>query len=109
MHSIVAHVKRIPLFVFVLMVMVGCSIMVKPSTIPMVKGVDNVSLKGSTLAVMNAEKDASPYEIANEKGQKLGIIANRQVWSGKLVESLSGELARRGAQIRASPGEAKRW
>lgn len=79
----------------------SCSVAVKPGNVPRVKGIDNVSLKGVALIVVNAEKNSTPYEIPNEKGQKLGIIANRQAWSGKLVEALSGELARRGAEIRA--------
>ncbi len=79
----------------------SCSVAVKPGNVPMVKGIDKVSLKGVSLIVVNAEKDSSQFEIPNEKGQKLGIMANRQAWTGKLVEALSGELAKRGAQIRA--------
>ncbi|HTG02271.1 MAG TPA: hypothetical protein VK654_16945 [Nitrospirota bacterium] len=80
---------------------VSCTVAVKPGVVPGVKGINNVSLKGVSLIVVNGEKDALPFEIPNEKGQKIGITANKQAWTGKLVEALSGELAKRGAQIRS--------
>jgi hypothetical protein len=101
MKSICSVLMNCAALVISAVLVLGCSVAVKPGNVPMVKGIDNVSLKGVSLIVMNAEKDSSEFEIPNEKGQKLGIIANRQVWSGKLVEALSGELAKRGAQLRS--------
>ncbi len=79
----------------------GCSMVVTPNYVPPIKGYDTVSFSGLSVIVANAEKDSSAYQIPNEKGQKLGIVANRQAWSGKIVEGLASELARRGARVRA--------
>jgi uncharacterized lipoprotein YajG len=79
----------------------GCTVAVKPHNVPLVKGVQTGSLKGLSLIVVNAEKDSSAYEIMDDKGQKLGITANRREWAAKLAEALSEELARRGARLRS--------
>jgi hypothetical protein len=79
----------------------GCSMSIKPSAVPLVKGLEPISLSGDSLSITNAEKDSSAYDILNEKGQKLGITANRQAWSRIFIDALAGEMSRRGAQIRA--------
>ncbi len=79
----------------------GCSMVVTPKYVPPIKGYDTVSFSGLSVIVTNAEKDSTEYQIPNDKGQKLGIVTNRQAWSGKIVEGLASELARRGARVRA--------
>ena len=78
----------------------GCAMSLKPSAVPSVKGLETMSLSGNSLAITNAEKDASAYDILNDKGQKLGITADRQEWSRIFIDALAGEMSRRGAQIR---------
>jgi len=80
----------------------GCSETVMPNKVPPVTGFDTVSLKGVSLIVINAEQDASLYDVPNDKGQHLGISVNRHAWSKSLVESMANEFAKRGAQLRAN-------
>ena len=77
----------------------GCAVKVMPENVPSVRGARTKSFAGVAVAIVNAERDASSYDIPTDKGQKLGFIGNRQVWSRKLVDNLSGELARRGARV----------
>lgn len=79
--------------------LVGCSITVMPNNVPLIKGFETRSLKGVSLIVANAEKDATEYDIRNDRGDNSGLRTNRRAWSAKLVESLAGELARRGARV----------
>ncbi len=87
---------------FCILPIAGCSLTVKPDTIPMVHEYGKVSLSGATLIVTNAEKDSSVREIRNHSGAKWGITANRYVWSKMLVDALAGELAWRGAQVQVN-------
>ncbi|HXY62305.1 MAG TPA: hypothetical protein VEJ22_05170 [Nitrospirota bacterium] len=80
----------------------GCSVTVMPNKVPPVSGLDAVSLTGVSLIITNAEQDPSLYDVPNDKGQKLGILVNRQAWSKVLVETLASELAGRGAQVRVN-------
>jgi hypothetical protein len=82
-----------------LLVAMACSVKVMPDPVPSVKGVQTASFSGVALAIHNVERDASNYDILTDKGVKLGFIGNRQLWLRKLIDSLSGELARRGALI----------
>lgn len=84
------------------MLIAGCGVMVIPNNIPLIKNVEIPKMNGVTLIVVNVEKDSSDYQILNDKGQNLGLVANKHMWSKKLVESLAGELAKRGAYIRAN-------
>ncbi len=84
---------------FCVLLIAGCSLTVKPDTIPTLREYGKVSLSGATLLVTNAEKDSSVYEIRNQSGAKWGITANRFVWSKMLVQALAGEFAWRGAQV----------
>ncbi len=87
---------------FCVLLIAGCSLTVRPDTIPMVREYGKVSLTGATLIVTNAENDSSVREIRNDSGAKWGITANRYVWSRMLVQALAGELARRGAQVQVN-------
>ena len=84
-----------------MILLAGCAVRAMPDSVPSVKGVQMMSFSGVSLALVNAEKNASSYDIPTDKGQKLGFIGNRQVWSKKLIENLSGELAKRGASVAA--------
>jgi len=89
-------------FVVAVMLLCACSYTAMPGPVPLVKGIDGLSLAGVSLIVTCAEKDASPYDILTDKGDSSGFQADRQAWSRKLVEALASELARRGAQIKSS-------
>jgi len=80
----------------------GCSIAVLPKHIPPA-GSDAVDFSGAVIMIANAEQDAGEYAVRDDKGGKTPIIVNRMKWSKKLVESLAGELARRGARVRSNP------
>lgn len=82
-----------------MVLLMGCAVRVMPDNVPSVKGVQTTSFSGVSLALINAEKDSSSYDIPTDKGQKLGFIGDRRVWSKKLIDNLSGELAMRGAYI----------
>ncbi len=78
----------------------GCSITVVPDNVPPIKEFETMSLAGVFCIITNAEHDSSEYMILNDKGEKTGIRANRQVWSKRFVVALASELAKRGAQVR---------
>lgn len=77
----------------------SCSVSVLPKNIPLVKEAEEVSLSGVSVIVTNAEKDAVEHDIRTDKGEDSGLRGDRQAWSGKLVETLARELARRGARV----------
>ncbi len=77
----------------------GCSVPVMPKNIPLVKEAEKASLPGVSVIVTNAEKDAVEHGILTDTGEDSGLRGNRQAWSGKLVETLARELARRGARV----------
>jgi len=77
----------------------SCSVPVMPKNIPLVKEAQEVSLSGVSVIVTNAEKDAVEHDILTDKEQESGLRGSRQAWSGKLVETLARELARRGARV----------
>lgn len=89
----------VSLLISSMVLFMGCAVKVMPDNIPSVKGAQTTSFSGVSLALVNAEKDASSYDIPTDKGQKLGFIGNRRVWSKKLIDNLSGELAKRGAYV----------
>lgn len=84
------------------LVLIGCSTTVMPKDVPLIKGLETGPLAGASLGIRNAEMDAKEYAILNGSGQGAGLVMNRQAWSRKLVESLAGELSRRGAQVRVN-------
>lgn len=79
--------------------LIGCGHTVLPKQVPLVKGYETISLGGAALIVVNAEKDASDQAIATPEGGTSALRANRQAWTRALVESLSRELAKRGARL----------
>jgi hypothetical protein len=80
----------------------GCSTyMVAPKVLPPVKEQVSVSLSAVSLIVVNAEKYAAEQDILTVDKGRSGFRANRQAWSMRLVESLSRELAVRGAHVRS--------
>jgi hypothetical protein len=91
----------VALLVCSMLVLTGCGVKVMPNTVPLIKNVETPPMNGVSLIVVNVEKTSEDFQILNDKGQNLGFVANKQVWSKKLVESLAGELARRGAHVRA--------
>jgi hypothetical protein len=70
-----------------------------PKNMPLVREAEEVSLSGVSVIVTNAEKDAVEHDILTDKGEDSGLRGDRQAWSGKLVETLARELARRGARV----------
>jgi len=93
--------KRGIFFAFIVGVtfVTSCAMAVKPSAVPSVTGLETTSLSGDSLAIINSEKDSSAYDILNDKGEKLGIMADRQAWSRIFIDALASEMSRRGARI----------
>jgi len=79
----------------------GCVVKAVPDRVPLQTGGPQQNLTGVSLAVLSAGRDASPYPILTETGVDVGFVADRQKWSQKLAEALAGELARKGAALRA--------
>ncbi len=82
-------------------ILAGCSYKVLPKNVPPVKDYEALSLKDVSLIITNAEQGASEYVIPTETGAKSALRTNRQALSKLLVEALSTELAKRGAQLRS--------
>jgi len=81
----------------------GCSTyMVTPKALPPVSGSEGLSLSAVSLIVVNAEKDSAEQDILTLTKGRSGFRGNRQAWSKRLVESLSRELAVRGARLRSN-------
>ncbi len=80
----------------------GCGYTVRPAGIPAAASAPAISLGGTGILIVNGEKDPSEKAIPSERRSSSGLKANRQEWGRKLTESLAGELARRGAQVRAN-------
>jgi uncharacterized lipoprotein YajG len=76
--------------------------MVTPKALPPVSGSEGLSLSAVSLIVVNAEKDAAERDILTVTKGRSGFRGNRQAWSKRLVESLSRELAVRGARLRSN-------
>lgn len=90
------------LLVLCLALLAGCSTYaIAPKMPAPVKGFDGLSLSAVSLLVVNAEKDASEQDILTPSKGRTGLRGNRQVWAKRLVESLSRELAVRGARVRS--------
>lgn len=90
-------------FLLVCLVLIsGCSYTVKPRNLPSVGGNQAISLAGVTVLLVNAEKNPTETAIPTDKKSSSGLKASRQAWARQLVEAVAGELARRGAQVRAS-------
>ena len=80
----------------------GCSTYtVMPKALPPVRGYEELSLSAVSLIVVNAEKDTAEHDILTAEKRRSGLRGNRQAWSKRLVESLSRELAVRGARVRS--------
>jgi hypothetical protein len=88
-----------PLLISTLVFLMSCSVTAMPDKVPLVKGVETVSFAGVSLAIENAEQDSLNYDIPTDRGTRLGFIGNRKAWSKKLIDTLAGELAKRGASI----------
>jgi len=90
------------LLILCLALLAGCSTYaIAPRTLPPVKGFDGLSLAAVSLLVVNAEKAAAEQDILTPDQGRTGLRGNRQVWAKRLVESLSRELAVRGARVRS--------
>jgi len=93
----------LPVLVLCSALLGGCSTyLVTPKAPPPVSGGDALSLSALSLLVVNAEKDTAEHEILTADKGWSGFRGNRQAWSKRLVESLSRELAVRGAQLRST-------
>lgn len=79
----------------------GCVVTAVPERVPLQTGGLQQNLTGVSLVVLNAGRDASLYPILTETGVDVGLVGDRQKWSRKLTEALAGELARKGAALRA--------
>ncbi len=86
------------------MLATGCSYTTVPRSVPLLADPDSVRLNGAVVLIANAEKDNTLSWIPTGTGEASSFKANRQAWSRTLVESLSRELARRGATVRPAPG-----
>lgn len=80
----------------------GCTVKAVPDRVPMQTGSHRQDLTGVSLVVLNAGRDGSPYPILTRSGVDVGFVGDRQIWSRKLSEALAGDLARRGAALRAN-------
>jgi hypothetical protein len=94
-------VLLLPVLFLCLVLLGGCTYAIMPKALPPVKGYDRLSLSGVSLIVVNAEKDAAERDILTPKKGRSGLRGNRQAWTKRLVESLSRELAVRGARVRS--------
>ena len=83
-------------------VLSGCVITADPDRVPMQKAGLQQNLTGLSLSVQSAGRDALPGPILTETGVDVGFVGDRQAWSRKLTEALAGELARKGAVLRAT-------
>ncbi|OGW34667.1 MAG: hypothetical protein A2X58_00825 [Nitrospirae bacterium GWC2_56_14] len=93
---------NMPVLVLCGVLLGGCSsYSVMPKALPPVRGFDGLSLSAVSLLVVNAEKDPAEQDILTVKQGRSGFRGNRQAWSKRLVESLSRELAVRGARMRS--------
>ncbi len=89
-----------PLVVLLLILLAaGCSYTAVPRSVPLLPQTESGSLAGAWVLVTNAEKDNSVSPIMTDNRENSYFKANRKMWSEKLVESLAGELARRGASV----------
>ncbi len=80
----------------------GCgAYTIRPGVLPPVRGFDGLSLSAVSLLVVNAEKDPAEQDILTPQKGRSGLRGNRQAWAKRLVESLSRELAVRGARVRS--------
>ena len=80
----------------------GCSsYTILPRVLPPIKGLEGISLSAVSVLVVNAEKDATEQDILTPTKGRTGLQGNRQAWAKRLVESLSRELAVRGARVRS--------
>ena len=79
----------------------GCGYTVKPGNLS-IGGDRAASLSGASVLLVNVEQNAGKTAISRDTQAGSGLLANRYVWSKKLVESLAISLARRGAQVRAN-------
>ncbi len=80
----------------------SCSYTALPRSVPIIREMEGDSFQGISVLVTNAEPDAAERPIPAETKKSSAFKANKRAWSQKLVESLAGELARRGADIRVS-------
>ncbi len=93
---------RRPLLILCLALLGGCSTyLVTPKALPPVKGQGSLSLSAVSVIVVNAEKDTAEQDILTADKGRSGFRTSRQAWSMRLVESLSRELAVRGARVRS--------
>jgi hypothetical protein len=92
--------KRLAACFLLATIAAGCSYTAVPRLVPLLPDAETRSLAGIWVMVANVEKDDSLISIPGNDRQNSYFKANRQVWSRKLVESLAGELARRGARVR---------
>lgn len=93
--------KRSIVLVWCAALLAGCGITVTPKRVPSSAGTDAVSFAGAVVIVANAEQDAGEYAVKDDKGGNTPVVVNRMRWSKLLVEALAGELAKRGAKVRA--------
>ena len=92
----------LPVLVLCTALLGGCSTyLVTPKALPPVRGNEGLSLSAVSLIVVNAEKDPAEHEILTANKEWSGFRGNRQAWAKRLVESLSRELAVRGARVRS--------
>ncbi len=80
----------------------SCSYTVMPRNVPFVAANEAASFKGVSVLVVNAAKETGESPIRTEAGRSSAFRGNKSRWSQKLVESLARELARRGADVRAT-------
>ena len=83
-------------------ILCGCTSLAIPRDVPPIRGAGNLSLSDVSVELINAEKDTSEkpiYLTAQDGGGKTPFIANRNLWTEKLVTALSREMKLRGATI----------
>lgn len=103
LYRTVGAVLVLPVLVLCSALLSSCSTyLVMPKVPPPVGGYEALSLSAISLIVVNAEKDTAEHEILTANKGWSGFRGNRHAWSKRLVESLSRELAVRGARVRSN-------
>ncbi len=81
---------------------------IQPKEIPTVEGRDDLALSGTQVSLINAEEDQSDYHILLPNG-RYSSIANRHLWTEKLIEGLRAELGKRDAAINSTASNKLRF
>jgi hypothetical protein len=80
----------------------GCSYTILPGDLPASPVNQGTPLSGSTVLIVNAEKNAADSPVTVDGKTSSDIRTNRRAWSNKMVEYLAGSLARQGCRVQST-------